>query len=393
MYNEKMNKITQLTLVILLFTKLVFAEENVATPATTPETKYKLTQIASGYKNVTQFTNSNCSTSETFVALREGKIYTLGKSPETSRLILDISEKIIPGENGGLIGLAIHPDFEKNNKFYVHYIAKGKEDAHIISQYTYSASSDASEEIKIMTFPVNIPVYNSGGQMLFGHDDMLYIGIGDNSKLNDSNNTGQNNFDVYGSILRIKVDPEDLSSKTYLVPHDNPFNNNGSGNEIVYTYGMRNPKTLILDNLKHSIFSSDSGEGVAIEINKVLSGRNYGWSMFDGTNCMGMKFECLGKYYEPPYFNLENKNHSEIILGAVYYGTKLSNLIGNIIFADSQNRKIYALTNEDSPQSKVVIETPSPIQAISTDTNSEIIVALITGEIFRLEAEIDEIKK
>lgn len=213
-------------------------------------------------------------------------------------LFLDLRPKMTTLRQGfderGFLGLAFHPKFKQNRKFYVYYSApiragapeKWDHTSHI-SEFTVDAKNpkraDASSERIVMQ--IDQPSFNhNGGRIAFGPDGYLYIGVGDGGAGNDKGighgpkGNGQDKDNILGKILRIDVD----GKQPYAVPQDNPFVN-GGGKPEIYAYGIRNPWGISFDKGgKRELFAADVGQGMFEEINIIVKGGNYGWNLREG---------------------------------------------------------------------------------------------------------------
>ncbi len=286
---------------------------------------------------------------------------------------LNIKDKIIPlkekHEERGLLGLAFHPDYKQNGRFFVYYSAPLSEDApdnwnHTshISEFKVSPNdpdmADKSSEKIIMK--VNQPQDNhNAGTIAFGPDGYLYIALGDGGGANDidlghvpdwyEKNAGGNGQDVeqnlLGSILRIDVN----KGSPYTIPEDNPFVDKNGMDEI-YAYGLRNPFRFSFDQQgNHDLIAGDAGQVLWEEVSVITKGGNYGWNVKEGTHCFNAynnddsKEECpkqdkMGQPLIDPVieFKQGDTDHGGkglvVIGGHVYRGEALQNLAGKYIF-------------------------------------------------------------
>ena len=286
---------------------------------------------------------------------------------------LNLKDKIVPlkdeHEERGLLGLAFHPDYSENGKFFVYYSAPLGEDApegwdHTshISEFQVSKDNpnmaDKSSEKIIMK--VHEPQDNhNAGTLAFGPDNYLYIALGDGGGANDidmghvpdwyEKNAGGNGQDVeqnlLGSILRIDVDGD----TPYSIPEDNPFVDKDGMDEI-YAYGLRNPYRFSFDlEGNNDLIAGDAGQVLWEEINLIKKGGNYGWNVKEGTHCFNpynndkTKEECpkedkMGNPLIDPVleFKQGGTDHGGkglvVIGGNVYRGENLTNMNGKYIF-------------------------------------------------------------
>ena len=270
----------------------------------------------------------------------------------------------------GLLGLAFHPRYSTNGRFFVYYSAPlraggpaGFDHTATISEFRVSASAnraDGSSERVLLR--IDKPQFNhNGGTLAFGPDDgYLYISIGDGGGANDvglghvedwyADNGGGNGQDItqnlLGNILRIDVD----SGTPYGIPPDNPFRT-GPGLDEIYAYGFRNPYRFSFDmGGRHDLLVGDAGQGLWEEVSRVTRGGNYGWNVKEGTHC----FDAENNRVSPPscpsvdpttgipltdpvveYAHQSNGGLGLVVVGGyVYRGDDVRQLRGRYIFGD-----------------------------------------------------------
>lgn len=364
-----------------------FAQQPPTTPAGPP--KLALEELATGYTQPLQFAVSPDSLSAVFVVQRNGKVQSLEADEKQRTTILDIQEIVIPGDQLGLLGFAFHPRYNENRLTYAHYIGKSRELENRISEFTVlgTGTGTPDAERKILRISDPGPTQN-GGQIHFGPDDYLYIGIGDGGGVNDPKDRGQNTQDHYGSILRIGVEADEATKQAYLAPVDNPYVTNSLGNRDVWATGLRDPRTFTFDTLTRSLWVGDAGNGIEQEINLVRPGGNYGWSKFDGTGCLSMRFECMNQKYLPPVTSYLKKDGTSVVVGAVYHGAALpQEMDGVLVYADQTSGKLWGLKYEGGSvkENRLLLDTGKQVSAIGQDAKGEILLAdYQTGGIYRL---------
>lgn len=320
---------------------------------------------------------SNDETKRLFIIDQVGKIWIIDKHGK--RLMtpfLDISSKVIPlnpnGDERGMLGVAFHPRYKQNGKFYVYYMAPRRpggptpttlwNNLSRVSEFKVSMSNlnlaDPTSERAVLE--IDDPQGNhNGGTIAFGpKDDYLYIAIGDGGGANDINvghvtdwylpNAGGNGQDLdsnlFGNILRI-----DVNGSPYSIPADNPFVNK-QGKDEIYAYGLRNPYRFSFDMKgNHDLYVGDVGQLLYEEINVIKKGGNYGWNVKEGfacfnaasslvpfPNCPGI--DNLGNPLIDPVIVLNNFRNPvaprtlAIIGGNVYRGSKIEQFKGKYIF-------------------------------------------------------------
>lgn len=325
-----------------------------------------------------------------FVVDQIGKIWIIDANGQRlSQPFLEFpAGKMVPLRAGyderGLLGLAFHPDFKSNGKFYLFYTAppppggpttnagntalpKTWDNTTTISEFTVSAANpnmaDLGSERKILQEP-HPQANHNGGTIAFGPDGYLYISIGDGGNKNDLGpghvedwyavNAGGNGQDIeqnlLGNILRIDVNAS-ADGKAYAIPNSNPFVGKRGLDEI-WAYGFRNPYRFSFDmSGSRSLLVGDAGQGLYEEISEVTKGGNYGWNVKEGTACFNAASEltelssCPDKdvygntlidpvIQAPNAANPEGGHFVVIVAGYVYRGHSIPGMQGKYIFGN-----------------------------------------------------------
>ncbi len=358
----------------------------------------KLEFMADGFFSPLGMAAPNDGTGRLFVYDQAGYIWVLqpGDDQQFERLpepLLDLREKMVPLVDGyderGFLGLALHPDFTENGRLFVYYSApldlddEGFDHASHLSEFFIPAGknkADPSTEQVIMQINQPTPAHN-GGDLAFGPDEYLYIALGDGGPGHDPGNRAQDLNQLFGKILRIDIDS--ASDQVYGIPADNPFANSGGLPEI-YAYGFRNPFRISFDAAgSNQLFVGDVGHDNWEEVNLVVPGGNYGWSVREGTGCFSPPTarnpitNCAdrgedGNRLQQPFAAYDHVAGAAIIGGYVYRGDLIDNLEGSYIFADWgwQSGKLFATS---IPISEYTPEFPNywPIQELKLDENGE----------------------
>ncbi|WP_277631041.1 PQQ-dependent sugar dehydrogenase [Atopococcus tabaci] len=217
-------------------------------------------------------------TGKAFVVERQGiiQMFDAQEDAEQAEVFLDLSDVIsASGSEMGLLGLALHPEFEANGYFFVNYTT---EEGTVIARLQADPetfSVDENTQTTLLAFPQPYPNHN-GGHLAFGTDGYLYIGVGDGGGSGDPEDNAQDLNELYGKLLRIDVD-ETSSGRPYAIPADNPFAENGEGiREEIFACGLRNPWKFSFDEERQWLWLADVGQNRLEEINVIESGQNYG---------------------------------------------------------------------------------------------------------------------
>jgi glucose/arabinose dehydrogenase len=288
-----------------------------------------------------------------FLALQRGQVLILPKDEQAgeAKTFLDLSPRGMEAANGkfeeGLNGIAFHPKFAENQLFYLSYTQQ-KPKRLVISEMKASGdkADDSSERVLL-----EIPLINwnhHGGNIVFGPDGYLYIGVGDTSKRNDEKRMAQLNAVLVGKILRIDVNGRDHHN-AYGIPADNPFADGVDALPQIYAYGIRNPWGMSFDD-KGRFWVADVGQDLWEEINWIEKGGNYGWSFREGARPFPLRTDKPSEDAKliDPVFEYHHGEGLSITGGFVYKGSAMPDLAGAYIYGDFVLGKIWALRIDDS---------------------------------------------
>jgi glucose/arabinose dehydrogenase len=330
----------------------------------------------------------NDGTNRLFVVQQNGFIKVFENNENVSEVstFLDISSEITYGGERGLLGLAFHPNYTSNGHFYVDY-TDGSGNT-IISRFNVNDTNPkkANQMSEVEILKVIQPYINhNGGQIAFGPDGYLYIGLGDGGSGGDPEGNGQNRQSLLGSILRIDVD----SGSPYTIPSDNPFfgNVNGYAQEI-FAFGFRNPWRFSFDAVSGELWVGDVGQALWEEIDIVQNGKNYGWNAREGAHDYdpGTNTTSL----TDPIHEYSHALGNAITGGFVYRGSLLSNLIGKYVYADYGSGRIWALRYQDGKvvNNTLLYDASFNIPSFGVDSNNELYICGFNGNIYQLAEKI-----
>jgi hypothetical protein len=277
------------------------------------------------------------------VVERAGRIVVVRSGHKLKTPFLDIHNQVSGGGERGLLSTAFAPDYSKSGRFYVDYTDTSG-DIRVV-QYRRSAKSQdraaagsARNVIKIEHSQFN---NHNGGQLQFGPDGFLYIGVGDGGSEGDPNNNGQNLGVLLGKILRIDPHP----GGGYGIPSGNPFTGSGQRREI-YAYGLRNPWRFSFDRSTGALAVGDVGQDKFEEVDYEPKGRglgrNFGWSHFEGNS--RLKGGATPNYTQPVLV----RSHSgdgfcAIVGGYVVRDRSLGSLYGHYVYGDLCNSSLFSV--------------------------------------------------
>jgi len=330
--------------------------------------------------------------SQLFVLEQTGTIkgFNINPSANTTTVFLDLSDRVLYGGEQGLLGLAFHPQFSSNGLFYVDYVADNPRRS-VISQFSVAQDdpSIADENSERIVLEISQPYSNhNGGQLAFGPDGYLYIGVGDGGSAGDPSGNGQDLSVLLGKILRIDVDLAS-AGRNYGVPANNPFVGNTLGHrEEIYAYGFRNPWRFSFDLATGELWVGDVGQNHLEEIDIVEIGKNYGWNIMEGSLCYNPS-GCDQTGLELPVWNYTRDLGTAVVGGYVYHGNALPNLKGAYIYGDYGSGRIWALTNNGSNYTNtLIVDTKLNVASFGLDQEGELYFSAYDGKIYSLHSVI-----
>ncbi len=315
--------------------------------AAEPIASVKLKLITDGLSHPTAFAVAPAGgPNRLFVCEQEGRIRILDNGKLLPQPFLDISQEVVkrPGyDERGLLGLAFHPDYAKNGKFYVYCSTpvsgrEGVNNEEQVREYTVAKNAGLVDKTTlriVMRMDDPDPSHN-GGDLKFGPDGYLYISIGDGGGQHDKHGefgNGQNLNSLMGKILRI-----DVNQQPYGIPKDNPFvgrqtSADQSARPEIYAYGFRNPWRISFDQKTGRLFTGEVGQDRFEEIDIVQKGANYGWRIREGLHPHNETDPAPNNLTDP----ISEYPHTEglsVTGGYLYRGKAIPSLVGKYVFAD-----------------------------------------------------------
>ena len=308
--------------------------------------------------------------------VRDGKLL-----PEP---FLDVSAEIKSGGERGLLGLAFHPDYPKDPRFFVDYTDTNG-DTHVASFKVDPSNPDradpASEQRLLF---VNQPYANhNGGNLAFGPDGDLYVALGDGGSGGDPHGNGQKLSTMLGKILRIDVGAADATA--YTVPSDNPFvSTSGAEPTRSVLYGLRNPWRFSFDRATGDLWIGDVGQGAWEEVDVAragTSGENYGWNRMEATHCFRPQEGCDQSGLTMPVAEYSHSHGCTVIGGYVYRGSGQPPIAGKYLFGDYCSGTIWAIdpTGDELREPTVVAQMDGSLSSFGEDEAGELYVTDLSG--------------
>ncbi len=304
----------------------------------------KLQVIAKNIDNPVAITHAGDGSGRLFVLEQDGRVRVIKNRNLNPQPFLDIRDRVVTGGEKGLLGIAFHPQFKTNRRFYLNYTTKRPTLTTIVAQYRVNEQGVATANSERILLTITQPWGNhNGGQLAFGTDGYLYIAMGDGGSGNDPTNNGQNLSTLLGTILRIDVDSS-TSDKAYAIPGDNPLLRVKNARPEIWAWGLRNPWRFSFDRLTGDLYAADVGQDDVEEINIIEKGKNYGWRIMEGPICTpGVNPVCQRTGLTLPVYSYRHDKGASITGGYVYRGKNFPELCGTYIYGDFVSQAIWGL--------------------------------------------------
>ncbi|MEI7534253.1 MAG: PQQ-dependent sugar dehydrogenase [Verrucomicrobiae bacterium] len=364
-----------------------------------------------------------------FAVYQDGKILVTKKDSDgaDAQEFLNIEERDprAGGQNEcGLLSLAFHPGFATNQLFYIYYNQKNPTNRNskplnfayrsVISEFKVSATNTNLADLKTerILLQVQQPFDNhKGGELCFGPDGYLYLGLGDGGAADDPFGSGQSSSTLLAKILRLDVNTQTTNAfgdrnrrLEYGIPRDNPFVNEtdmgdrGARKEI-YAYGLRNPWRFSFDRVNGALWCGDVGQNLWEEIDLIVKGGNYGWSVREGAH--HFKPGPDGAKYIEPVIEYPHQTSMQaqamfpdhgvgvsVTGGYVYRGKKFPALNGIYIYADYGAGSIWGLRYDYAAQKVTahgkLLQQPNNISSFAEDLAGEVYALMLDGKIYQV---------
>ena len=331
--------------------------------------------------------------SSAFLAVHQtGKIWMIEKSPtnEVKTLFADISKEIF-NERGpnGLLGLAFHPRFWENRKYYLkHQVFEDDKIVTVVVERYAAADfhTDSGQPSRRLWQVASSTQDHSGGCIEFGPDGFLYIGMGDTGPQQDPHGHGQDLTIHLAKMLRIDVDHAD-PGVAYAIPADNPFIGRPDARPEIWAYGFREPWRFSFDRLTGDLWVGDVGQDRVEEVSIVRRGENHGWNVYEGFEPFSNRYRKESAVYVPPVFAYRRKFGNSVSGGYVYRGDKHSSFYGVYICGDYTSHRIFGLKQQDRALQIVrqIGTAPQGIASFGTDERGEIYVVGYEGMVYEID--------
>lgn len=368
----------------------------VATPTSTPTRlapeaidpqAYQWTQVAAGLEQPTSLVHAGDGSGRLFVTEQRGIIRILQDGQVLETPFLDLTPLV--GSDGleqGLLDVVFHPDYASNGFLYINYTDLAGDT--VVARYSVSSDPSVADPASVkIILQIDQPYPNhNGGQLQFGPDGMLYVGMGDGGAAGDPMGNAQRLGSLLGKLLRLDVN----SGDPYGAPPDNPFVGQAGARPEVWAFGLRNPWRFSFDRATGDVYIADVGQHELEEVNVQPAGsrggENYGWDVLEGTR----PFEGQPRPdLVMPVAEYSHEFGCSITGGYVYRGSAMPELSGLYVYGDWCSGLVWALSRNAAGEwtSTVLYETGLNISSFGEDEAGELyLLDHSGGAVYRWQA-------
>ena len=334
-------------------------------------------------------THAGDGTGNLYLVEQAGRIRLVRNGTLLAAPFLDISPRVLSGGERGLLGLAFPPGYATKRYFYVNYTSR-PDGSTVIARYHVGADPDLADpasEDNVLTIPQPFANHN-GGQLAFGPDGFLYVGVGDGGGSGDPFNNAQNPGSLLGKILRIDVES---GAVPYAVPPTNPFVGIPGARAETWALGLRNPWRFSFDRQTGDLYIGDVGQSSSEEVDFQAAGsaggQNYGWSLMEGSRCFSNP-ACTPAGLALPVAEYDHRQGCSITGGFVYRGQAHPRIQGLYLYADFCSGRFWGLGRDGgSWQNTLLLAEPHAISSFGEDEAGNLYASdLVAGVVHEIVA-------
>jgi glucose/arabinose dehydrogenase len=319
-----------------------------------------VTPVVGGLRSPVDVADPDDGSGRLFVVEQQGRIRIVRDGTLVERPFLDITDRIASGGERGLLGLAFHPDYPTDPRFFVDYTDLNGDT--VVSSFRVSTTDPdvADRDSERILLQVDQPFANhNGGGTVFGPDGMLYIALGDGGSAGDPQGNGRRLDTLLAKILRISVDSTG-DGAAYAIPPDNPFVDVANARPEIWLTGLRNPWRFRFDPANGDMWIGDVGQNAWEEIDVVRAGGkglDFGWNVMEGFHCFRPSDGCDQDGLTLPVAEYDHDLGCAVIGGVVVRGPTAGALAGRYVFGDACSDNLWLLdTAGDGRREPVLVE-------------------------------------
>jgi glucose/arabinose dehydrogenase len=344
----------------------------------------RLVAVARGLDNPVHVAAAPGEPDRLYVVEQAGRIRIVQGGRVQAKPFLDVTTEVVSGGEQGLLSIAFHPEYRENGLLYVDYTDLSG-DTRVVEYRALDDRTGVDPASRRVLLAIDQPYSNhNGGNLAFGPDGYLYIGLGDGGSAGDPEGRAQSLSTLLGKMLRI--DPRPDGGEPYGIPPDNPFVGRDEALPEIWAYGLRNPWRYSFDRETGDLWIGDVGQGSREEIDFARAGshggENYAWDLLEGT----LRFEGDAPPDDvPPVFEYPTADGCAVTGGYVYRGQDIPELIGAYVFADfcAGRLEAFRLENGEARDHDELGPEVANVASFGEDAEGELYVLSLSGPVSR----------
>ena len=352
--------------------------------------------VVSGLTTPVEVATASDGSGRLFVAERPGAIRIVKDGALIGKPFVDIGQRITSGGERGLLGLAFHPDYPADPRFFVDYTDLDGDT--VISEFRADGPDPdrANRESERILLRIDQPFANhNGGSLAFGPDGMLYVAMGDGGSGGDPQGNGRRLDTLLAKVLRIDVDGATGSDTPYTIPADNPFLAVAGARPEIWLTGLRNPWRMHFDRATGDLWIGDVGQGKWEEIDVArdgVGGLDFGWNTMEGFHCFASTEDCDQASLTLPVAEYGHDGGCAVIGGVVVRDARAGPLDGRYLFGDACSDNLWLLDPAGDGRREPVLagKLGRSLSSIGEGEDGTVYAtSLATGELVRISAPAD----
>ncbi len=348
-----------------------------------------LVPVADGFDAPVFMTHAGNGDGRLYVVEQAGRVRAIGPDGEAMpEPFLDIRRRVSSGGERGLLSIAFHPDYDDNDRLFVNYTLRKGGVLHTrISEFRRENDDAVNVHAERILLEIEQPFDNhNGGQIAFGPDGYLYIGMGDGGGADDPHGHGQNLGTLLGALLRIDVDGI-AQGAPYAIPADNPYAGIRGARDEIWAHGLRNPWRFSFDLRNGALWLADVGQDHEEEIDLITPGGNYGWSIMEGSRCNSRdRSKCERRDLMAPIMTYGREDGRSVTGGYVSRDASAPGLCGVYLYGDYVSGRIWGLRQAGGrvTTQRALLEVAHAISSFAQGPDGEVYVVDHAGAILRI---------